>query len=57
MKGLAKKLENLMMAVAFAEAGEHETARAIMKEGEHPAKKDRVRPDKTMRASSSSRRP
>ena len=59
MKGLAKKLENMMMAVTFAEAGEHETARAIMREGEQPEKKDRVtpskRPDKTMRASSSRR--
>lgn len=59
MKGLAKRLENLMMAVTFAEAGEHETARAIMKEDEQPSKNDRItpskRPDKTMRASSSRR--
>jgi hypothetical protein len=53
MKRLSEKLEKLMMAVTFAEAGEHETAREIMREEEktgriRPAK----RPDKTMRASS-----
>jgi hypothetical protein len=53
MKRLSEKLEKAMMAVTFAEAGEHETAREIMKEDE---KTDRIRPtksaDKTMRASS-----
>lgn len=53
MKRLSAKLEKLMMAVTFAEAGEHETAREIMTEDE---KTDRTRPskraDKTMRASS-----
>ncbi len=53
MKRLSEKLEKLMMAVTFAESGEHETAREIMKEDEEP---DRIRPakrpDKTMRASS-----
>ena len=53
MKRLSKRLEKLMMAVTFAEAGEHETAREIMQENE---KTDRIRPskraDKTMRASS-----
>jgi hypothetical protein len=53
MKRLSEKLEKLMMAVTFAEAGEHETAREMMKEDE---KTDRTRPskrtDKTMRASS-----
>jgi len=32
MKGLRKKLENIFAAVAFAEDGEFETAREIMKE-------------------------
>ena len=32
MKGLIKKIEDAMAAVAFAEAGEFETARNIMKE-------------------------
>lgn len=53
MKRLAKKFERLMMAVTFAEAGEHETAREIMREDR---KTDRIapqkRPDKIMRASS-----
>ncbi len=53
MKRLSEKLEKMMMAVTFAEAGEHETAREIMKEEERT---DRTRPqkrvDKTMRASS-----
>ena len=53
MKWLSEKLEKLMMAVTFAEAGEHETAKAIMREDR---KTDRATPqkriDKTMRASS-----
>ncbi|HSB31099.1 MAG TPA: hypothetical protein VLD55_05810 [Candidatus Sulfobium mesophilum] len=53
MKRLYEKFEKLMMAVAFAEEGEHETAREIMREDR---KTDRLTPrkrtDKTMRASS-----
>ncbi len=53
MKRLSEKLQKMMMAVTFAEAGEHETAREIMREG---VKTDRTRPskriEKTMRASS-----
>ncbi len=53
MKRLTERFEKLMMAVAFAEAGEHETAREIMREDR---KTDRIkpqkRPDKIMRASS-----
>ncbi len=53
MKWLSEKFERLMMAVSFAEAGEHETAREIMREDK---KTDRIkpqkRPDKIMRASS-----
>ncbi len=40
MKNLFKKFETLMVAAAFAEEGEHETARQIMKEDE-PRKTDR----------------
>jgi hypothetical protein len=31
---ILKRLENIFSAVAFAEAGEHETARQILKENE-----------------------
>ena len=41
MKTLSERIEKLMMAVTFAEAGEHETAREIMREED---KTDRPRP-------------
>ena len=45
MKRLAKKLEKLMMAITFAEAGEHGTARKIMEEEEkRHDKRDTTRP-------------
>ena len=54
MKGLMKKLENIFAASAFAEAGEFDTARDIMREDKRPQKVDRVtpssRPRKEMRA-------
>ena len=40
MKKLFKKIENIMSAIAFAEAGEHETARHILNE-DKPRKTDR----------------
>lgn len=32
MKGLSEKFEKIMMAITFAEAGEHETAREFIRE-------------------------
>ena len=52
MKKFIKKIENIYAAVAFAEAGEHETAREILREDKHPQKRDRIsqRPRKQLRA-------
>lgn len=55
MKKLMRKFETAMMAVAFAEAGEHETARRIMNEererkSERPSSHKRVQPRKELRA-------
>jgi hypothetical protein len=44
MKNLLRKLENIYSAVAFAEAGEFDTAREIMREEERIQKRDYVRP-------------
>jgi len=43
MKKLLKKLENIYAAVAFAEAGEFDTARE-MREDKRVQKRDRVSP-------------
>jgi len=54
MKTLLKKLETMFAASAFAEAGEHETARQLLKEqaelrkSARPSVHDRPRP--TLRA-------
>lgn len=45
MKGFMKKLEDIYAAVAFAEAGEHETAREILRGEDRPQKRDRVTPE------------
>jgi hypothetical protein len=54
MKRLTKKLENLFTAVAFAEAGEFDTAREILREEDQTRKYDRIspasRPRKELRA-------
>jgi hypothetical protein len=52
MKKFMEKLENIYSAVAFAEAGEHETARAILRENKRDQKRGRVseRPRKRLRA-------
>ena len=52
MKKFMKKIENIFAAVAFAEAGEHETAREILREDKQDQKRGRVsqRPRKQLRA-------
>ncbi len=50
MKKLAKKLERLFTAAAFAEAGEHDTAREILREEERPRQVNRISPRKELRA-------
>jgi hypothetical protein len=54
MKALSEKFEKIMMAITFAESGEHETAREILKETDR-SKSDRPslsqRPRKEYRAS------
>jgi len=54
MKYLMTKLEKLFAAVSFAEAGEFDTAREILREEDRPQKTDRIspasRPRKELRA-------
>jgi hypothetical protein len=54
MKGISKKLERIFTASAFAEAGEYEMAKEILREEERPQKVDRIsptpRPRKELRA-------
>jgi len=52
MKKFMEKLENIYSAVAFAEAGEHATAREILRENKRDQKRGRVseRPRKQLRA-------
>jgi hypothetical protein len=54
MTGLRKRLENMFVAATFAEAGEYETAKEILREDRRPRKADRIsptlRPRKELRA-------
>jgi len=52
MKNLIKKFENIYSAAAFAEAGEHETAREIYRDEKRDQKRERPsqRPRKELRA-------
>lgn len=54
MKGLMNKLENIFVAATFAEAGEFETAKNILRENKRPQQVDRItptiRPRKELRA-------
>lgn len=49
MKGLFKKLEDIYAAAAFAEEGQHETAREILRERKSIDKQLRKRTDKDSR--------
>jgi hypothetical protein len=51
MKGLMKKMETMFVAATFAEAGEFETAKNILRENTRPQQEDRIdRPSKEVRA-------
>ncbi len=49
MKKLMKRLEDIYAAGAFAEAGEFETAREILREEKRPQKRDRTSPRERVR--------
>jgi hypothetical protein len=51
MKGFSEKWERMFSAVAFAEAGEFETAREIMRERKRDQKRDTQVTRKTNRIS------
>ena len=51
MKGFAKKFEQIFSAITFAEAGEFETAREIMRERPRDQKRDTRVVRKTARIS------
>lgn len=44
-QGLITKFDRLMAAVTFAEEGEFETARAMMKEDDQPGKRASKKPE------------
>lgn len=51
MKGFSKKFEQIFSAITFAEAGEFETARQIMREQTRDEKRDTPTARKTARIS------
>ncbi len=56
--GFREKLERIMMAITFAEAGEHDSAREFLKEEKRQRKSKRVssrRPRPELRAPSARR--
>ncbi|UCE83014.1 MAG: hypothetical protein JSV47_00250 [Deltaproteobacteria bacterium] len=55
--GIREKLERIMMAITFAEAGEHDKAREFLREEKRPRKqkRSRQRPRPQMRAPSAGR--
>jgi hypothetical protein len=46
MKRLMQKLDRIFVAATFAEAGEYDTARDILREDKRPQKVDRVTPSR-----------
>jgi hypothetical protein len=44
MKGLGKKIESFFTAIAFAEAGEFDTARAVLRDQERSQSVERISP-------------
>ena len=54
MKGFSKRIENIFMAITFAEAGEADTAREFLRDEDRPRQFDRVvssvRPRKELKA-------
>ena len=40
--GIREKLERIMLAITFAEAGEHDTAREFLREEKRPRQSKRV---------------
>jgi len=49
MAGLMKRLENMFVAATFAEAGEFDTARDILREDKRPQTVDRITPSNSPR--------
>lgn len=49
MRKIFRKLEDLMVAATYAEAGEFETAREILREKDRPQKVDRISPTQRIR--------
>ena len=60
MKGLSDKIQNIFLAITFAEAGKAETAREFLREEHRPREVERVvhsvRPRKELRAPSARKR-
>ncbi|HMK55104.1 MAG TPA: hypothetical protein VK448_00525 [Dissulfurispiraceae bacterium] len=60
MKAFGKKIEDLFVAITFAEAGEFETAREYLRDEDRPRQFDRViptvRPRKELKAPGLKRR-
>lgn len=51
MKGFGEKFERTFSAIAFAEAGEFETAREILRDSKRADKRDTAAPRKSARIS------